>query len=393
MAAAVLIFFSTCELPLSFGPEYFNTSTNFIAAYPLALPPVASDWGAGTALGTVAIWDWAWRGTTEDDFEYMVLVNPGVVGGTGASDGGFSLGASEQVWRLELVNLMPDPDYFEGLPLGPFAEDGWETGGPGASITVNQTATSRGKELQLQSIGPEWVGFDPSTLFKTPPLDDALYSFYARTTTPAPSYNIETAADSTYDRLGRIVRSDILAIEDFAILSVDHRLKFGKNGNGEEQNIVIDEVRAVRTDLTESWRLRLLLRPGDTSPSLVPGYYEFSLWVRIPDDALTPDDDEGRMDTPEAALAASSVRLAMTQLSFLEGSDTPSSVTDSFAVDSTWTRLALRMEPRSNFDRFDEKIEEAVIELSIYPFATNETIDAGAVLIAAPSLRFFANGY
>lgn len=393
VAVAVLITFSTCELPLSFGPEYFDTGTNFIAARPLALPPPASDEGAGIPLDSTGIWDWAWRGTTGEmvPYDYMVLTDAGPSASGDATDGGFTLPDDATAWRLELVNLMPDPVYFEGLATVP---PGWQTGGLGASIAINQTATSRGKELQLKSIGSLWVGFDPHSIFNTSPLPDALYSFYAKISPEIPPvYNVEIAANSTYANLGRIVRSDILAIESFTIPTNDHRLKFGKKEAGEEQNFNLDEVRAVRVDLVESWRLRLLLTPEDTNPSLVPGYYEFSVWVRMPDDALAPENDAGRMSAPEAALAASSIRLAMTQLGFLEGSDTPSSVTESFPVSSSWKRWALRMAPRSNFDRFDEETDEAVIELSIYPFASNEAIDAGAVLIAAPSLRFFANGY
>ena len=389
-AVAVLITFSTCELPLSFGPEYFNTATNFIAGRPLALTPLASDHGTDIPLGSTGIWDWAWRGNTGDPFDYMELTNEGPSGG--ASDGGFILPATETAWRLELVNLMPDPAYFETMNDLDVLDD-WLIGGVGASIAINQTASSRGKELLLVSEGHSWVGFNPLTMFKTAPLPDALYSFYARTTTVPPIYNVETASDISYTKLSRIIRSDILGIENFAIPSTDHRFKFGKENPGEIQTISLDEVRALRVDLVESWRLRLLLTPEDTIPSLVPGYYEFSIWVRVPDDALTPEDAVGRMLTPEAALAASRIRLAMTQVAFLEGSDTPSSVTESFPVSGSWKRWALRMAPRSNFDRFNEGTDEAVIELAIYPFASNEAIDAGAILIAEPSLRFFANGY
>ena len=390
---AILAAFTTCDLPLSFGPEYFDTSTNFIAAYPLSTPAPATDLGTIIALDSPAVWDWAWRGKTGDTYEYMRLNDAGTIGGVGANDGGFSLPSTEQAWRLELVNLMPDPDYFEGLPIGPIPPaSGWLTAGPPASIDINDPS-ARGKEIVLVSEGPIWAGFDPSDAFNTPPLPNAIYSFYARTTTGQPFYNIGLAGDDLYTKRSRIIRSDILAIENFMIPSNLYFLKFGREETGVQQNIRIDEVRAVRVDLDESWRLRLLLSPGNTEPGLVPGYYEFSVWVRIPDDALTPEDNAGRAANPAAALAASRIRLAMTQVAFLEGSDTPSTVNDTFSVDNSWTRKALRMEPRSNIDRFDESTNEAVIELSIYPFGTNSEIDVGSVLLAAPTLRFFANGY
>lgn len=388
-----LLALSTCVLPLSFGPEYFNTNTNFIAGRPLALTPLSSDHGSKIPLSSTGIWDWAWRGNTGDSYDYMLLSGPGIVGGIGASDGGFVLPATEPAWQLELVNLMPEPDHFERLIDG-IMPAGWETGGPGASIAINQTATSRGKELLLVSEGTSWAGFNPSALFKTDPLPNALYTFLARASWIAtPQYNVAEPDNINYEKLARILDSDFLAFENFAIPTSTYRFKFGKKDPGEIQTITLDEVRALRVDLVESWRLRLLLRPEDTTPSLVPGYYEFSVWVRIPNGALVPEDGEGREAYPSAALAASRVRLAMTQLAFLEGSDTPSSVTESYAVNGSWKRLALRMAPRSNFDRFDEKTETAVIELSIYPFGSNDTIDVGSVLIAAPSLRFFANGY
>lgn len=384
---------STCDLPPSFGDEYFDTGTNFIAAYPLSAPPVA---GADTVLyppGMPAAWDWAWRDTTGDTFEYMALTDEGTSGG--ASDGGFTLPASETSWRLELVNLMPDPAYFESLndldiPTG------WEyVVATGVSIGI--TTGSRGKELLLVSEGTNWVGFNPNDIvnfFKTAPLPIARYSFFARTTTAAPLFNIAIASNTNFSGPADIIRTDILALKSFRIESVDHRVKFGKDNAGEQQTIRLDETRALRVDIDGLLRLRLLLRPGDTNPDLVPGYYEFSVWVRIPDDALLPSDDTGRTANPGAALAASKVKLAMTQLLFLDGSGTPSSKSGSFPVSANWSRLALQMESGSNFDRFDESTTEPVVELSIYPFSSNDTIDAGALLIAAPMLRFFGqSGY
>ncbi|MDX9958224.1 MAG: hypothetical protein RBT68_07265, partial [Spirochaetia bacterium] len=296
-----LALFSTCDLPPSFGDEYFDSGTNFIAAIPLAAPPAADADTVLYPLEMSATWDWAWRGRTGDTAEYMRLIDAGTIGGAGATDGGFSLSSTEQTWRLELVNLMPDPAYFEALIPGSVPPN-WLTGGL-ASIAVNEPS-ARGKELVMVSEGTDYAGFDPSLAFiNIPPLSNAIYTFYARTTTVPSYYNIGLAGDNTYSKLSRIIRSDILAIENFVIPSNLHFLKFGREEAGVQQNIRLDEVRAIRVDLDESWRLRLLLSPGNTEPGLVPGYYEFSVWVRIPDDARTPEDNVGRAATPAAALA------------------------------------------------------------------------------------------
>ena len=106
LAAAAFALFSRCDLPPSFGPEYYDSSTNYIAAYPLALSPAATDLGTGTELGAPGVWDWAWRGNMDNTYSYMTLTDAGE-----ARPGG------GQAWILELANLFTNGTY-EAL-LGP----------------------------------------------------------------------------------------------------------------------------------------------------------------------------------------------------------------------------------------------------------------------------------
>ena len=46
-----------------------------------------------------------------------------------------------------------------------------------------------------------------------------------------------------------------------------------------------------------------------------------------------------------------------------------------------------------NLKLFDNLSTDACLELFIYPFSEESSIDAGAFLIAEPRLRFFKNEY
>jgi len=156
------------------------------------------------------------------------------------------------------------------------------------------------------------------------------------------------------------------------------------------QEVGLDDLRFMRVDIEDAFRLRLLLAPSSVNPTLVAGRYEFSLWVRAPSDALAYD-DTARIASPSAPFATKRVTLSIRQIAFLIDRDTPILFQETFNVTDQWTRLALRM-GEGNLDRIDESTEEPVIELSIYPY-DRQDIDAGSVLIADPQLRFFIDGY
>jgi len=81
----------------------------------------------------------------------------------------------------------------------------------------------------------------------------------------------------------------------------------------------------------------------------------------------------------------------MRQIGFLENVSTPTYFTETFQITDEWTRIAVRMGD-GNLARFNEASTEPVLELAIYPYDPND-MDAGAVEISAPALRFFVDGY
>jgi len=385
---------SSCDwisslFPESFGPEYDDTTTNYIAAHSLSAPPLASDQGSTIGLDSPAIWDWAWRGVSGNSFQYMTLADEGTVG-TAVASGGYTLDADENVWRLELVNLAGDP-YLEGAPHA-----AWDSIGSASTAQSGPTTASHGQFIRLDAPSGSWAGFDPNEtgfiLDAPASMPTARYSLKAFSTDSSIRYIF---GDSSFAPAFDDVSPSTLSasrhqFDEFSVESTSTRFMTG--ASTENQSISLDDLRFTRSDLGEGARLRLILRPSDTVPTLVAGQYEFSVWARWPDDALPYDSTSRTQATNfEKPFAAKRLTLRIMQTGFLVDRDTPVKFQESFSVGSGWTRLALRMDG-GNLDRFDESSSEAVIELAIFPY-DDQDMDCGSALIAAPSLRFFKDGY
>jgi len=171
---------------------------------------------------------------------------------------------------------------------------------------------------------------------------------------------------------------------------------------GNNLTLSIDEVRSVRADIDPF--IRLLLRPIDPAvidhessdplpaldpakPTLVPGQYEFSVWMKLGNDDKRFDDDT-RTNEPYASYYVT-LRIRQVDGDLIKPIRGNSEI---FAVDSNWNRLAIRMEKPENMDTFDEDSEYPVMELAISPTRIDAP-DAGAVLIAAPALNFYLYGF
>jgi hypothetical protein len=152
-----------------------------------------------------------------------------------------------------------------------------------------------------------------------------------------------------------------------------------------------DDVLAVRSDVP-LWKWSLVLRLGldDTYPSLVPGYYEFSLWVEKPAGYLFST-EAGRGDNTNYASRFITLRMIQT-----DGTVRQTVAEESFdltALAAGWNKVALRMPSGSNFS-FPETASGQVIELSISTLHVDQNkVEPGAILIARPSLNFYLNGY
>lgn len=392
---------ATCDLPPSFGPEYYDSSINYIASFPLAAPPLPTDTGSDVALNSPAVWDWAWRGVSGNEYPYMTLSPAGTVGAAQTADS-YTLAADEPVWRLELANLFGIGN-FEGSPSTAAFDASAD-----ATATLDLTiAPINGTSLRFafnaEKRFVQWIMSDLLADLTSSTSGGPTYflRMLAEPNSPFSYYKLKDSETSKISTTtGTLVTplSGSLFIQDKLDGFTDSEdTRFIVSGS-ESQILTVDEVRCVRAD--QDQYLRLLLRPDDPdiddegNPTLVPGQYEFSVWMRTADSDLRFDDG-ARTSEPYASY---SVTLRMRQLeSSVDDAGSivlePSmELTRSYVVDSSWRRLIIRAEDPDNLDSFDETSDLPVLELAISP-TLDGVPDAGAVLIAAPALNFYARGF
>jgi len=378
---------STCDMPPTFGDEYYDTGINYIAAYPFADPPLPSDDDTVVAYNIAARWDWPWRGQMGTDYPYMTLTDTLDIVGTVQTSGSHTLAADEEIWRLELANLFTI-GHFQGSPdMTPISVS------TGDSITLDSTVFPiHGQSLKLliNNADNGYMEWD---------MQDLLNDLVTTTITVSPSYflrmlaydnkninyaNVPVGTVSTLipDLEAQPITPVIIDASTYSFF-LSAFSGFGEGNHfallASVYNTSFDEVRAVRSDMKPSIRLRL--RPSDTYPSLVPGQYEFSVWVRTA--ALDRRfDDSSRESEPYAAC---NVSLGIAQVG-------GKSIVSESAVGATWTRVAVRMQSPDNLDYFNPLTPDAVMELSITPSSVTD-LDAGALEIAAPALNFYVDGF
>ncbi|MBU0935750.1 MAG: hypothetical protein KKI09_15860 [Spirochaetes bacterium] len=387
-ATILIVTTSACELPPTFGPEYYVSSTNYIADYPLAAPSVSADAKGGTALDTHAAWDWAWRGRTGNSYEYMSMTDAGTVGTTVNASDETTLAADAAVWRVELKNLFSNGNFenTDVAGLAPYVT------GAGASSSFS-TGGGHSNSLLLVADGDKYISWQMSDLLlDQAEIFDPKPSYYLRLMT-WPNVNLPYHVGSQTDFINETTEQ-LIAVPSLNSIFIADRL-IGLEADtlffvsGTNQPTYIDEVRMIRADIQPI--LRLLLTPSDTEPGLVPGQYEFSVWIKT-DPTDRPFNDSSRISENYAAYQTS---LRISQLRWDATNEALESVKgweQTYAVNEGWQRLVLRMNEFNNMERFDEASNTAVMELAISP--TNPSLlDAGAILIAAPSLNFYINGF
>jgi len=383
-----------CDWPPTFGPEYYISSTNYIESYPLAAPPSATDDGSTVALDSSGRWDWAWRGqpATGNTYQYMTLTAQPATSGT-STDGDFTLADGASVWRLELPNLFLNGDF-----EAPLDESAFTSFNSTRVISAVTPIHQNSLEIDIGDDADDYVAFRMGVL-----LDDIATT---ATMSTGGTYQLRMLLGSS-----EVFKYKHALIEDIASktsssatpdanksLFIAERFTYFDKGYAFVaaemiQKITIDEVRAVRTDLDPY--LRLLLAPADTYPTLVKGQYEFSVWMRT-SDADKTFSDASRTSQPYAARNAT-LRLRQVARSYDADTDSASldptvTSTTVVAVDSTWRRYVVRLQKPNNMEVFDESTPFPVLELAIAP-TLEDPMDAGAVLIAAPELNFYINGF
>ena len=378
LCAAALL--SSCDVIKSWFvdefADYRDSGQNFIAAEGFDKQDLTT---AGYLSN--ASWTWAWRGATDADdaatphYDYMTLAQNGTVGASAVS----GLSSSANVYRLELVNLITEGD-FEGA-----STTGWSANGSTLGIVVSPSAmhAGTGHALNIDNLAGATVYYSFSSLLDRAAGVTADHSYMlAMNTANATSFAYQVATS------GSFLISDARGLD----LSGEFTLPVAKAsmgnqrlyiGSSQHSAVVLDDVRAARTDITNCLRLRL--RPTDTIPTLTRGYYEFTVWARKPPSGYTFATENAAADP----YATSAVTLWMGSPS---GSDGSCSAVSSIAS-SSWTQLRLRQAAGGNFQALDPTSADAQMELQIYPFDINRFPEPGAVELAQPELHFYLNGY
>jgi hypothetical protein len=361
-----------------------------------ATPPFVSN---ADPLDVPAKWDWSWRGRMGDDFQYMTAT---------PMPGEFSDGTTTgDALKIELVNLAVNGD-FEGNSPGDISVTGWSTPPaptltPNASIeiitapdtkaingnTLKITAAPKaGSMLQLQTLMLPEV----STLAAFPfflhgevraysgvSLTNIFYKPVDYIADPAlPDYIDSWFKDFDNQNSGSFIirESSLSEISSSSPLWLLFGSDFGMEA-------YFDELRLIRFSndprFSSDYSLRLLLRPTDCDPVLIPGRYRLSLWIKRPDFT--------RLPTEAGANPYASAKLNM---EYRQLWGTPGSLFSVPASPSTsWQQISGEATIGDNISIFPEGTTSPVFEIRIIP-TDPLTPDAGSVLIAKPELYFLS---
>jgi hypothetical protein len=405
-----------------FGDEYYD-GHNFIASLDFSRfngekPGTAAADPAYIAPGAPGAWDWQWRGATgtsgyalagspgslvagDGEFPYMTLAP---LSGAEAAAAGLPPGApaGASAYRLAVANLLPGGDFESGMITGstdPAKAQNVITNVTGVAIngqslqmsisdsgnyvhyalagladrTVLPTGTPRKYDFSFMQKGPVYLlGYGSAYPFA----EIAQVSAISSVENSFHPNQIELAASPVY----------------FLVWELFNSVPFS--------DLVIDDLRACRTDIDSGLTLRL--RRGDGSPTMVAGDYEFAVWVR--DDPAASSQGDATVREP---YDARSLTLVMYQpddpadpgqkqvlgYAIFDRDDAGSGWAPAAAPAGGWRRLAIRFAPGSNFT-FRESAADVVIELSVVPGASQNVVDEpGSILVAYPELLFFPDGY
>jgi hypothetical protein len=142
--------------------------------------------------------------------------------------------------------------------------------------------------------------------------------------------------------------------------------------SAQSQSGYIDNIRLMRTDITQ--RVRLYLGIHDTSLTIVPGSYRFSVYVQTDPAAGT----DNRFEASSVTLGIESDYLKFDYEAFTDGTD---------GDWSGWTKL--------NFDFYlDPVYNDTIIELFICPCDETQgdlSFDIGSILISSPALELLVD--
>jgi hypothetical protein len=367
-AAAACLGLASCNIqdPLA---DYYDSTVNLISTGGLDQQNLTT-----AGYETNAVWTWAWRGATDADdvtgFDYMTLTDQGLVDASGEAAG---ISASSHVYRLELVNLVAGGD-FQGSDLTAWTKDSLADT---VLVAVTSGTQIHGQSLKITTAANSWISYNLAALKDYSATNAHDYSLLANCKI-VDSYS-QFSETFVSGAGGQIPYGSAFRINQTGVLALSMDLFFG---SGSINDITIDDFRCYRSDLVSA--IRILLRPSDTNPSLINGYYEFSVWARKPSGLFFATEDNAIALAD--GYASSEVSLFMTNLSKGKGSAQAKFP----VVGENWIRLVLRENLYGNMEGIDPTSVVPAMELAIYPCDFQQP-SPGVVEIAQPELHFYAN--
>ncbi len=396
----------SCSGDDPYDSEYYDSSYSFIDTIGLD-SFVGDDSTSDSAQGISGSWDFAWRGNSGTsgftgpggEYPYMSLTDAAL----SASDSSLGtapdgLEASSEVYRLSLANLFVDGD-FSAYTVG--ASAGWSggTNTTAAVIADGATGSIHGNTLNLyikQKSEPAVLTISsyaddgaPSSAFYSMGFNyfstgtiaaDDLYFSYGSIPSSGGESLVATSSSSTSSG------SVILSTPD---LSTYDTLNIAAN----DTTLYLDDLTLVREDLEPA--LRLYLTPTDTASALVPGRYEFSVWVHTDPDASDGDAAAGDSTVDDPYLAR---YLTLNMVSWPEGNVSGVAYGSASFSDSDWASGWTRLSVTFNDNKalyFDETDDASSIVLGLEVVMHSSSAPGrypGSILIASPALYLALDG-
>jgi hypothetical protein len=336
--------------------------------------------GADTAVPSSSVtgsWDFTYRYDNWDKYPYMTLEKVADSGYETAGGSGFTgetlpsgLSSSAPVYRLELKNLVQGAD-FEASGYTPLTQ-GWSvtynTTPLAATVSTISSGSINGTSLSLKF--PK----DTSATYVFVPVSDQFVSgnqysldfrwLYESSTWPneqGVTINGDPVAFNTVTKH---------ATKQFSVGSSVPPLVFAPESI---PSLTIDDLTVRKTG---SMRLRLLLTPSDTMPSLGSFLYRFTFWVHA-------DPSVGTLTSPYH-LDVLAPNMLPTDYSTMS-TKTYGSYTYS-STSSGWTKMTVEVENGNlQFSDVTKSVLELIIDL--------DSSLPGRVLLAQPELRAYPDGY
>ena len=364
IAAGCEYFEYSDPFPDSYYTDNFIRDVGFdlFAGYETALP--APDPETGAAVHVTGSWDFAYRYTDWDQFDYMRFdrATPTAVASDYSSvpEG---LAADAPVYRLEVVNLVSG-GHFESGVTGTWS-------GSGTAVHDSFSRITGTGSMRLDAQSAQDILFTPATLTGFSSRAAVAYAVFFRFIQTDP-FVVNTGSDDLALDPDSIPR---LASGLFSPAADGGNVQF----QFEPESIGLSFSALYVDDFTMAksggMALRLRLRPSETTYRLEPGTWEFRVWVHT-DPSADADGSSGPYPLDSLSVNMGPV-----------GESTLAADSNVYtAAESTgWTRVSAVLSSQAlQYPRDYGEADEPVLDLII----SFEDVNPGSILLAAPELRF-----